>query len=458
MAADLRGTLRRPWVGYVAIGLGASVAYFLLPDVQDLLYLLIGFSAAWAIIAGRRINGPTHRGWPILAAGIVLYGLGDVVYTILAATTGEEPFPSLADGPYLLGQLLVVVGVGRLAVRPRLRRGPTRWAFITAILRCVARQRIPVDVLAAAHERARAREARDWPEADRLRAMIEAAGWKIVDRGTDFALSPAAPPDVADQQRVRYGASRNVPSRLDEAPGGLATVILIATDWPGDLDRALTSLRATSPAGTSVVVVADGPSAEQEAALDNLEVDILVEVPLEIVWTSERLGHGAALNAGIRRASGPIAILLDTSVEASGDFVTPLAQALDDPTVAVAGGWGIVSKDLRRFEDAPAGDVDAIEGYCLAFRRSDYARRGPVDERFTFYRNLDIWWSLVLRDEGEGRPPRRAVALDGLPLVRHEHRGYTSLPDAERDRLSKRNFYRIIDRFGSRRDLLVRPG
>jgi len=128
MAADLRGTLRRPWVGYVAIGLGASVAYFLLPDIQDLLYLLIGFSAAWAIIAGRRINGPTHRGWPILAAGIVLYGLGDVVYTILAATTGEEPFPSLADGPYLLGQLLVV-GRSRSTSTSRLARPPIppRW-------------------------------------------------------------------------------------------------------------------------------------------------------------------------------------------------------------------------------------------------------------------------------------------------------------------------------------------
>ena len=130
---------------------------------------------------------------------------------------------------------------------------------------------------------------------------------------------------------------------------------------------------------------------------------------------------------------------------------------MDDPTVAVAGGWGIVSGDLRKFEDAPPGDVDAIEGYCQAFRRADYAERGPIDERFRFYRNLDIWWSLVLRDMGPGLPPRRAVSLDGLPLVRREHRGYTSLPDEERDRLSKRNFYRIIDRFGSRRDLLVQP-
>ena len=84
----------------------------------------------------------------------------------------------------------------------------------------------------------------------------------------------------------------------------------------------------------------------------------------------------------------------------------------------------------------------------LAFRRADYRDRGPFDERFRFYRNLDIWWSLVLRDEGEGETPRRAVALAGLPLVRHEHRGWTSLRTTERDRQSKRNFYRIIDRFG----------
>lgn len=321
----------------------------------------------------------------------------------------------------------------------------------------MTRQRIPNEVLAAAHARARAREARDWAEADRLRAEIEAAGWKVVDRGTDFALTPAAPPDVGDDTRIRYGSSRNVPSRLDEGPSGLATIVLPATDWARDLDRCLAALRLTVPSATSIVVVANGPAAEQEAALDDLAPDAPGTPRTEVVWTSERLGHAAALNAGLRRVGSSVAIVLDTSVEPTGDFVTPLVRALDDPTVAVAGAWGIVSNDLRRFEDAPAGVVDAIEGYCLAFRRSDYAERGPLDERFTFYRNLDIWWSLVLRDRGEHQPPRQAIALDGLPLVRHEHRGFTSLPDAERDRLSKRNFYRILDRFGSRRDLLARP-
>jgi hypothetical protein len=314
----------------------------------------------------------------------------------------------------------------------------------------VTRPRIPEAVLTAAHERAQARAAHDWETADRLRGEIESAGWAIVDRGTDFALSPAAPADVEQDGRVRYGASRNVPSRLDEPERGLATVVLVATDWAEDLGRAVEGLRGHAPGGTSMVVVADGPSEEQGVALESIEGG----VDTEVVWTSERLGHGAALNAGIRRAAGPVVVLLDSSVEPTGDLVTPLVGALEDPSVAVVGGWGITSRDLRTFDGAPAGDVDAIEGYCLAFRRADFVARGPLDERFRFYRNLDIWWSLVLRDEGAGERPRRAVAID-LPALRHEHHGWTSVPEDERARQSKRNFYRIIDRFGSRRDLLV---
>ena len=314
----------------------------------------------------------------------------------------------------------------------------------------MSRRRIPDEVLAAAHARAAAREARDWAEADRLRAEIEAAGWKVADRGTDFALTPGAPLDLAEGDRVRYGSSSSVPSRLDDAPVGVATVVLLATDWPADLERALAGLRDHAPAGTSIVIVADGPAPDQATALDALAVGD----GLEIVWTSERLGHATALNVGLRRATGPVVVLVDTSVEPTGDIVTPLVRALDDRTVAVAGGWGITSSDLRHFEAAPPGDVDAVEAYAMAFRRADFATRGPLDEHFRFYRNLDIWWSLVLRDEGEGSAPRRAVAME-LPAVRHEHRGWSSLAEVERDRQSKRNFYRIIDRFGSRRDLLI---
>ena len=308
------------------------------------------------------------------------------------------------------------------------------------------RTRIPDDVLSLAHDRAAARGAQDWATADRIRAEIEAAGWRIVDRGTDFALEPAHPPTLAEGDIVRYGSSDAVPSRLDAPDAGIATVVLVATDWPADLERALAGVRAHAPAETSIVVVADEPSPEQDAALP------ADAAGFEVIRTSSRLGTGAAWNIGLRRASGPVVVIVDTSVEPIGDIVTPLARALDEPSAGVAGGFGIVSDDLRKFEDAPPGDVTAIEGYAIAFRRGEAAARGPLDERFRFYRNLDIWWSLVLRDEGEGSPPRRAVAVE-IPATRHEHRGWTSLSEAERDRLSKRNFYRILDRFGWRRDL-----
>jgi cysteinyl-tRNA synthetase len=316
----------------------------------------------------------------------------------------------------------------------------------------------PEPVRALAHARSDARARRDWPEADRLRGEIEAAGWRIVDRGTDFSLEPAHPDDIVEDGRTRYGSSSAVPSRLDEPDSALASVILIATDQPEDLARSVAALRRFAPAGTHLVIVADDPSAEQSASLIGPEGPAAEPIggsPVEIVWTSAPLGYAAATNAGLRRAAGRIVVLMDTSVELTGDLIGQLEAALADPSVAVAGGWGIVSDDLRRFEDAPAGDVDAIEGYALAFRRADLGQRGLLDERFRFYRNLDIWWSLVLRDEGEGRPPRRAIRISDPAATRHEHRGYTGVPPAERDRLSKRNFYRIIDRFGSRRDLLV---
>jgi Glycosyl transferase family 2 len=180
-------------------------------------------------------------------------------------------------------------------------------------------------------------------------------------------------------------------------------------------------------------------------------------MPSEIIRTSARLGQGAALNIGIRRSRAPVIVVVDPSITPTGDVITPLVDALADPTVAIVGPLGLDSSDLRRFDEpvVPERSLEAaaIQGYLMAFRRADAAERGPIDEAFRFYRNLDIWWSLVLRDEGEGRPPRRALVVPGLQLERGEPAAWRDTAPAERDRLSKRNFYRILDRFRTRPDL-----
>jgi cysteinyl-tRNA synthetase len=86
----------------------------------------------------------------------------------------------------------------------------------------------------------------------------------------------------------------------------------------------------------------------------------------------------------------------------------------------------------------------------MAFRREDALAVGGFDPRFRFYRNADIDFSFRLRDRGG-----RAVVVSGAPVARHEHRLWEATEPQERDRLSRRNFYRFLDRWRDREDLLV---
>ena len=332
---------------------------------------------------------------------------------------------------------------------------------------------VPEAVAEAASRRSEARATRDWAAADRLRDEIEAAGWRVVDSGTAYRLELASAPDVEVGGEIRYGRSDAVPSRLEEPPTGAASVVVVASGDPVETGRVLDALGTSLPAGVDVILVADGLP---DRALEGSRPDDLAARPgpatFELVRTSAVLGQAAALNIGIRRARAAVVVVLDPCVTPTADVVTSLVAALVDPTVAIAGPFGLVSSDLRRFDEviAPADsavDAAAIQGYLMAFRRSDAAARGPLDECFRFYRNLDIWWSLVLRDqnededenEGTGVAPasiaRRALVVPGLPLTRAEPRAWLTTPPADRDRLSKRNFYRVLDRFRSRLDLAV---
>jgi len=307
---------------------------------------------------------------------------------------------------------------------------------------------VPEPILALADARQRARDARDWIEADRLRAEIEEAGWTVVDQATSYRVSPARQPDVIEDGRVRHGSSASVPSRLADPRRGLATIVVVATD-PGDLAASVAALREHLPEGSQVVIASDGlidqagPSAEPIAGMD-----------VEVVLLRAGSGRAAAANAGIRRATAPVIIVLEAGLALAGDAVTPLVEALEDRNVAAAGPWGSVTTDLRRFAVVPAGDADVLSGECLAFRVADYVERGPIEERLRLPVQIGWWWSLVLRDEGEGKPPRRAVTVADLPLARQAGRDGSPSTAIDGVRHDRRGFYRVFDRFGHRRDLL----
>jgi GT2 family glycosyltransferase len=164
-------------------------------------------------------------------------------------------------------------------------------------------------------------------------------------------------------------------------------------------------------------------------------------------------GFGAAHNRALARAAGDVVVLVDPSLELTGDLLGALVAVLDDPTVAVAGPFGLATEDLCDYEERTSGDVAAVQGYCLAARRSDLVAAGGVQEAFVWYRNADIDMSLRLRTLGEGL--RRAVAVGAERCVRHTHRAWEATPEAERGERSRHNMGIVHEVFFDRLDLTV---
>lgn len=296
---------------------------------------------------------------------------------------------------------------------------------------------VPPEIVALGEQRAAAREARDWRSADALRQRIETAGFRIVDDGLAFTLTADRPPDVTEAGITFHGSPESVLSRFDE-PESRATSLVVLVDPASDepLGDALPEDHGLADA--QVLLVAS------RAAVEAGPVTRTVESGAELVGTRTSFGPGDALTAGLRRTVGSRIVVLDGARAVSHDLVARLLATLDDPTVAVAGALGHRSTDLRRFEQAAAGDVTALGSGCYAFRRADASVRLPVDGRLGSRDGVAIWWSLVLRDEGADRSPRRAIALEPWPATG----GREPNPTSEETRLARRDAYRIADHFG----------
>jgi len=296
---------------------------------------------------------------------------------------------------------------------------------------------VPDEVRALAAERDRRRDEKDFAAADALRDRIAELGFTVVDTAEGPRLEPIA---ATAPERAR---AADVESVLDDPSTLEASVHWVVEGWPEDVVRALRGFRAHEDGREVQYVVADVTETDPSTYGDGVDV-----VSLE-----PGTGWGAARNAGLRRSRGRIVLVMDGSVEPEGDVLGPLERALEDPSVGVCGPFGISTNDLREFHDSdgtgPDREVDAIEGYLMAFRRDVIRDVGLFDEKFRWYRTADIECSFRVRDAGF-----KAVLVD-VPVRKHEHRVYHSTPPDERDRLSKRNYYRFLERFRDRFDLLV---
>jgi hypothetical protein len=280
---------------------------------------------------------------------------------------------------------------------------------------------VPPEIRRLADERASARAAKDFARADAIRDELAGAGWTVTDgsHGT-YELTAL---DLAPSDRTTADVSLQ----------------WVCEGWPEDIDRAIAAFRRHAGDLALQLVIADvtgQPGGRWGAGVD------VVDAPPDAGWA-------AARNAGLARADAEVVVALDPSVEPTDDALGPLVAALQDPAVGLVGPFGIVTEDLREFTEAPGpGSCDAIEGYLMAFRRDVLQEIGAFDEGFRWYRSADIEWSFRVKDAGY------RVAVVDVPVTKHEHRMWTSTPPEERERLSKRNFYRFLDRYRDRWDLV----
>ena len=276
----------------------------------------------------------------------------------------------------------------------------------------------------------RLRRAKDFEAADAIRERLRTGGWDVVDSAEGSELKPLKAP------------AGTAPAPTPRA----VTLLTIVHGWKPDAERWLLSVFTHCKADFEALIVDNSGDERIAAWLESRAAERLRSVRLQ-----PTLGFGAAVNAGIDAAAGEVVILFDSGVDLTGDAVTPLVAALADPSVVVAGPYGLRGQGTAKEFAASAGpEVDAIEGYCMAFRRADAQALEGFDPRFQFYRIADIEFSFRLRDRGG-----RAVVVPDLPLEKHEHRLWEATDPKERQRLSKRNMYRFLDRWGQRTDLLV---
>ena len=224
------------------------------------------------------------------------------------------------------------------------------------------------------------------------------------------------------------------------------TLLAVVHGWQPDAERWLLSVFTHTKADFEALIVDNSGDPRIAGWLQKRAAE-----RLRVVALNPLLGFGAAVDAGLEAAAGAVVVLFDPGVELEGDAVSSLLDALSDPTVVVAGPFGLRARGtMKEFEESEGPVVDAIEGYCMAFRRSDALATGGFDPRFRFYRMADVEFSFRMREHGG-----RAVVVKGLPVLRHEHRLWESTEPHERDRLSRRNTYRFLDRWREREDLLV---
>jgi hypothetical protein len=222
---------------------------------------------------------------------------------------------------------------------------------------------------------------------------------------------------------------------------GSIRVCLIAEGFTEDLIKCVTAIEANSQIPISIY--ANGKNNWLSAELFNLN---------QVTLTQEKnpLGWGNIINFFINNCTEDFLLIMDPSTIFLKDPIPKTLEALNSGFQGAGWKGGLINleDDWRSTEDKGAGEVDVLFSYYFAFDRTFVQKAGGANPSAKYYRNADLELSLAIRAAGG-----KLIQID-LPLEQGRHHGYYDTNSDYREKNSKKNYQRILERFRGKNEIL----
>ena len=222
-----------------------------------------------------------------------------------------------------------------------------------------------------------------------------------------------------------------------------ATVAIVADGFQEDLVQCVKSVREYS--NVPIHVFTSGKENK------NLCDPLLEFTPFNGGWQKNKLGWGHSVQHLLHTIETKYVVLMDPSTQFVGDAISPAITEAEKGFVAVGWKGGLINleDEWRSVDDKGDGEVDVLFSYFMIVNRQFAIDAGGANTSATYYRNADLEMTLSLRAHG-GKLLQMA-----LPLTQGRHHGYHDVDSEYRDKNSKKNYQRLLDRFRGRNDILA---
>jgi hypothetical protein len=222
---------------------------------------------------------------------------------------------------------------------------------------------------------------------------------------------------------------------------GSIRICLIAEGFVDDLLICVDSIKKFTQ--TPISIYANGKS-------NWLPLEKFQDPQVSVIEVKNPLGWGNVINHFLNTFTEDYLVIMDPSTTFTGDPITPALSEMANGYAAVGWKGGLVNLDdeWRTTDDKGDGEVDVLFSYFMVIDRKKALAAGGANPSAKYYRNADLELSLALRANGE------KLLQMNLPLEQGTHHGYHDTDPDYRDKNSRKNYQRILDRFRGKNEIL----